>query len=50
MTGKRIRRMVGWRHGNIAVLHVQYTDGTVEDHIFKGGEPYENSMEPLALD
>ena len=50
MTGKRIRRMVGWRHGNIAVLHVQYTDGTVEDHIFEGGEPYENSMEPLALD
>ena len=26
MTGKRIRRMVGWQHGNIAMLHVQYED------------------------
>lgn len=30
MTGKRIRRMVGWRHGNIAVLHAQYKSGEVE--------------------
>ena len=34
MTGKRIRRMVGWRHGNIAVLHVQYADGEVMQYIF----------------
>ena len=50
MSNKKIRRMVGWRRGNIAVLHVQYTDGTVEDHIFEGDEPYENGMEPMALD
>jgi len=29
MKGKKIRRMVGWRHGDIAVMHVQYEDGEV---------------------
>ena len=34
MTGKRIRRMVGWWHGNIAVLHVQYEDVEIERFTF----------------
>ena len=34
MKSKRIRRMVGWRRGNIAVLHVQYEDGEIERFTF----------------
>ena len=34
MTGNKIRRMVGWRKGSIAVLYVQYMDGEVMQYIF----------------
>ena len=50
MKDKRIRRLIGWRHGNIAVIRVRYENGKEETHILKGGKPYENDMEPLALD
>ncbi len=38
MKGKKIRRMVGWRKENIAVMHVQYEDGIVESMIFDRSE------------
>ena len=38
MKGKGIRRMVGWRHDGITVIHVQYEDGTVESVIFDRSE------------
>lgn len=50
MKSKRIRRMVGWRRGSVAVIRVEYEDGVVESCILKGGRPYENGMEPMALD
>ena len=50
MTDKRISRMFGWRHGNIAVIRIQYRNGEEEIHILRGGKPYENDMEPMALD
>lgn len=34
MKSKRIRRMVGWRKGSIAVIAVQYEDGEVMQYIF----------------
>ena len=38
MKGKGLRRMVGWRHGGIAVIYVQYEDGTVESMSFERSE------------
>ena len=38
MKGKGLRRMVGWRKGNIAVIYVQYEDGTVESMSFERSE------------
>lgn len=38
MKGKGIRRMVGWRKGNIAAIYVQYEDGKVESMIFDRSE------------
>lgn len=38
MKGKGLRRMVGWRHGGIAVIYVQYEDGTVESMSFEGSK------------
>ena len=38
MKGKRIRRMVGIRKGDAAVIYVQYEDGTVESVIFDRSE------------
>jgi len=36
--GKGIRCMVGWRHGDIAVIYVQYEDGEVMQYIFDRSE------------
>lgn len=38
MKSKRIRRMVGIRKGDVAVITVQYEDGTVESMIFDRSE------------
>ena len=38
MKGKGIRRMVGIRKGDAAVIYVQYEDGTVESVIFDRSE------------
>ena len=38
MKGKGLRRMVGWRKGDVAVMTVQYEDGTVESVIFDRSE------------
>ena len=38
MTGKEICRMVGWQHGDIAVIYVQYEDGEVMQYIFDRSE------------
>ena len=38
MTGKKIRRLIGKRRGNICVITVQYEDGTVESMIFERRE------------
>ena len=38
MKGKGLRRMVGWRKGDVAVITVQYEDGTVESVIFDRSE------------
>ena len=50
MKRRKFRRMFGWRHGNIAVIRIQYRNGEEEIHILRGGKPYENDMEPMALD
>ena len=50
MKRRKFSRMFGWRHGNIAVIRIQYRNGEEEIHILKGGKPYENDMEPMALD
>ena len=38
MKGKKIRRMVGIRKGDAAVIHIQYEGGTVESMIFDRSE------------
>lgn len=38
MKGKGIRRMVGIRKGDVAVITVRYEDGTVESMIFDRSE------------
>ena len=34
MTGKKIRRMVGWRKRSFAVIYVEYESGRVETVFF----------------